>query len=768
VPKTDISDFKVIYAQTAPIGNTQAAMIARRIYDLAEKGEIMVEMSELEKGLMESMNHEQFRQGIQLAEKKELIIVSNRQLGMKANQTFASFRIKTISLDSVLWILKSLERDAMTPIEKAVQSRFKESFAVKMNTHEWNRLLDILRNPKLITKDIKKNEFEFDVIEAYDTISDSKTYSIYPKGHRWASFDMALKPSDVDQELFKEFVNFLEFYFLDESEKVPLEERYISGGRYGCAQFIKACGTPSLKECSLGQLSQFIQYAINKHILKHQRTLLVWNATPLKPKAHEVSSSDSEAVKKEKEKIKYKLKAVKQAICELLKGKPTGIPLAQLPQQLKHKLPFALDLNELGFLKLKELLVTMADQVKVDTRGHNYPIARLIQKKSMGEMYLKSYGLGSESFDKGQRHVPRYSEDMGYSTESFGKYYSFDFNRHLEMIRNCLYGLLQEYPLGIDCTKISLLIRLKSGIDFNVSFFGCSTLLEFLQKYVMGYYELEFILINPYDSSRFLIRLKGNTPMANYYNVQQYPTYPFHYRFETDPNALIGNTFTSPDYFSYAPTDNKSAYNSISEPTFHSSSKFYPSLLASSRFASAKSSEGISRALYAKGQGSVLSCHSVKTVEAASAETVPIQKKALSRSPSIDHDHYRSVSICNIPVLNEARSSESDEEYDFQQKKNIKMILDQTDEEISKDQLYLKPSVDPIHFKAYSEDFIKPLTTDVNSNELVADTSKIRSNLMPNNTSLFYPADKSMDETKIVTDLLNLQLESETSSVNNH
>jgi hypothetical protein len=602
VPKTDISDFKIIYAQIAPIGNTHAIIIARRVYDLAEKGEIMIEMGELEKGLMESMNQEQFKQGVQAAEKKELIIISNRQLGMKASQTFASLRIKTISLDSVLWILKSLERDAMTPIEKAVQSRFKESFAVKMTTHEWNKLLDILRNPKLIVKDAKKKEFEFDVIETYDTISDSKTYSIYPKGHRWTSFDMALKPSDIDQELFKEFVTFLEFYFLDDGDKTPLEERFISGGRYGCAQFIKACGTPSLKACSLGQLSQFIQFAINKHMLKHQRTLLVWNTTPLKSRGHEVFSSDSEAVRKEKERIKHKLNVVKQIILELLNGKPAGIPLAQLPQQLKHKLPFPLDLNELGFLKLKELLATMADQVKVDAKGHNYPIARLIHKKSMGGMYPKSYGFESESFDKGQRHVPRYSEDMSYSTESFGKHFSFDFNRHLEVIRNCLYALLQEYPLGIDCTKLPLLLYMKSGIEFNVFVFGCSTLLEFLQKYVMAYYELEFISINPYDSSRFLIRLKANASMANYYNVQQCASYPFHYRFETDPNALTGNTFTSPDYLSYAHTDNRSTYASISEPTFHSSSNSSPSLLASSGFVSTKSSQGISRALYAKGQ----------------------------------------------------------------------------------------------------------------------------------------------------------------------
>eukprot|EP00826_Nyctotherus_ovalis_P041933 TRINITY_DN4273_c0_g5_i3.p1 TRINITY_DN4273_c0_g5~~TRINITY_DN4273_c0_g5_i3.p1 ORF type:complete len:598 (+),score=145.78 TRINITY_DN4273_c0_g5_i3:692-2485(+) len=533
----------------------------------------MLELNELEKAF-DNLTPDQFKQAIQEGEKKELIMLSKRQLGTRTSQTFVSLRVKVISLDCVQWILKSLERDAMTPVEKAVQSRFKESFAVKMGVCEWNKLLEVLRNPKLVVKDGKKSEYEFDVIEIYDTISDSKTYSIYPKGHRWLSFDMALKPSDIDQELFKEFVSFLEFYFLDEGDKTRLEDRCIPGGRYGCAQFIKACGTPALRACSLGQLSQFIQFAINQHMLRHQRTLLVWNTAPLKTRGHEVFSSDSEAVRKEKERLKHKMNVVKQAVLELLAEKPSGLPLAQLPQHLKYRLPFPLDLNELGFLKLKELLATMADQVKVDARGHNYPIARLIHKKSMGGMHPRSYGLDSGSFDKGQRHVPKRPEDMHLTAESFGKFSSFDFNRHLDLVRNCLYALLQEYPLGIDCTKIPLLIYMKAGIEFNFYHFGCSSLSEFLQKYVISYYELEFISINPYDPTCFLVRLKSNAPMANYYSMQQYVPgcYPVHYRFETDPNALSGNSFASTaDHFPYAPAENKSVSASMSEPTFPSS-----------------------------------------------------------------------------------------------------------------------------------------------------------------------------------------------------
>lgn len=145
---------------------------------------------------------------------------------------------------------------------------------------------------------------------------------------------------------------------------------------------------------------------------------------------------------------------------------------------------------------------------------------------------------------------------------------------------------------------------------------------------------------------------------------------------------------------------------------------------------------------------------------------MPVQKKAWSRSPSIDH--CRSISICNIPVPNEAASPENDEEYDSQQIKNIEKILFETDEEICVNRSYSKIPGDPIHSKAFSEDLAKPLASNGSSGRLVNKGSQIGVDLTSNDINLFYPQGKNMDETKVVTDLLNLQLESETSSVNNH
>ncbi len=568
-------NISITYTQPVQTGTAMSSMIARKLHELASTGEIMVATDELEKLLLEpaASKHVKkpsfdFAQGLQEAEEKDLVIVTKRQFGNKPSQKFASLKLKGVSLESVMWILRSLEKDEMTPVERAVQSRFKESFGLKMCTAEWAKVLEALRSPKTVSRDKDKDpEYDFDILEIDDTVSGCKTCCIYPKGktmikdhrvgHKWTAIDMNLKPGEINQELFKEFYAFLEGYFLgteeDDKEKAKGEERCIPGGRYGCAQFVKACGTPRLKACSLGQLAQFIQFAINEDVLRYQRTLLIWNKNPMKQKKHEISSSDSEAVRKQKERMAQKLNITRQAIIEVLTENPAGLSLAQLPLHLKYKLPFPLDLNELGFVKLKELLITMTDQVKIELRGHNHPFARLAHKPSMGAGYGRVRPFDSDDFGTpdAKCHTPQYSDDFNYvlgapairmppvaTPRPF-----IDFNKQLDMIRNCIYILLQEFPPGIDSTKLPLLLYMRLGLPFDWFVFGCSTLLEFLQKYISPYYELEFIAINPYDSNHFVLRHKeayrNYTNMAGgYYNQYSSEYYPVHYRFETDPNVL--------------------------------------------------------------------------------------------------------------------------------------------------------------------------------------------------------------------------------------
>ena len=71
--------------------------------------------------------------------------------------------------------------------------------------------------------------------------------------------------------------------------------------------------------------------------------------------------------------------------------------LAQLPQYLKKKLPFNLEWNELGFPKLKDLLNSMEDNIKVELRDANHPFAYLMHKKQRN---CHSQHQGKQGLDK--------------------------------------------------------------------------------------------------------------------------------------------------------------------------------------------------------------------------------------------------------------------------------------------------------------------------------------------------------------------------------
>lgn len=163
-----------------------------------------------------------------------------------------------------------------------------------------------------------------------------------------------------------EFLTFLENYFKNhrKSRRQSSDEdsRAIPGGRYGCVQFIKLCGPSCLRQCSLGKLSYMVQLAINEDILRYHRTLLVWTSD------HQTDTPEDEFQKK--------VKSVQKAIITLLTRNYEGISLAQLPLFLKRMLPFNLNISELGFAKLKDLLATIPEVI-VELRGNNHPFAIL-------------------------------------------------------------------------------------------------------------------------------------------------------------------------------------------------------------------------------------------------------------------------------------------------------------------------------------------------------------------------------------------------------
>jgi hypothetical protein len=196
---------------------------------------------------------------------------------------------------------------------------------------------------------------------------------IFPEGEEWVAVDTFSKDEDItwvkETAEWRDFEFFLSNYFDEEARRrrskwfksSEEDSRAIPGGRYGCAQFLKICGPPSLQRCSLGRLNYMVQIAIREDLLRYQRTLLVWTSQESKPRMPG---------------FQKKLAVIQDAVRDLLATSRVGISLAQIPMQLKREKNLSFDVNGLGFAKLKDLLATIPG-VKIELRGVNHPFATL-------------------------------------------------------------------------------------------------------------------------------------------------------------------------------------------------------------------------------------------------------------------------------------------------------------------------------------------------------------------------------------------------------
>ena len=116
--------------------------IQKMLRALAEDGNLMVENQELLKMVQNNI------QLIQKCEKYGIIHTTKRQFGNK-EQIFHSLNLDLISHESILWCLRSLKNDEMTPSEKAIQSRIKEAFWYKVTNWLWEHIIDSIKKTTL-------------------------------------------------------------------------------------------------------------------------------------------------------------------------------------------------------------------------------------------------------------------------------------------------------------------------------------------------------------------------------------------------------------------------------------------------------------------------------------------------------------------------------------------------------------------------------------------------------------------------------------------
>lgn len=358
--------------------NSYLDVIVNYLKDEAIKGNVLIELAEFLQVISGKLklDGEEVGRILETAEKSGLVFISCKEFD-KTTTNFVSLRMENCSLECLIWTLRSLRLDEMLPSEKAIQARMREVFDFKPSPNDWQNLIQQARGHShsssapaefsLFSKSPSLPKFTFK--EITDQSNGSRTLLIYPNGENWSALDNHSKYGDYlnikETAEWKDFLRFLECYFTPKGIRRPKkeeEQKAIPGGRYGCAQFIKICGPPALKNCSLGKLSYMVQLAINEDYLRYQRTLLIWTTN------NQGIISRSEMLRK--------LQIIKSTIISLLEKSQDGVSLAQLPLYLKRSLNFPLNISELGFAKLKDLLATFPE-VAIELRDTNHPFAVL-------------------------------------------------------------------------------------------------------------------------------------------------------------------------------------------------------------------------------------------------------------------------------------------------------------------------------------------------------------------------------------------------------
>lgn len=273
-------------------------------------------------------------------------IVNNKVFNINDIQlTFISLKVDHVSLDVLWWTLWSLKNDEVSPSFKNIKSKILQAYKLKVSDYSWEVLIQkTFGHSRSYSDSRPKNNMKFDI--------DNGT--IYPYGHRWLGLD-SIRYDKFDiktKDYWEEFLNFLQIYFSNKNqESIPM-------GRYGCSWLIKSQGPDTLKHLSLGKLLYLINLGLSEDYIRYKNKSIIW----------------SKNFKNLDNQIFEKIENIKISLINIISDYPNGVNLSQIPAILKKKRNIVLDVQELGYKKLKEFLLSISD-LEVNSKG-------LIQIKS--------------------------------------------------------------------------------------------------------------------------------------------------------------------------------------------------------------------------------------------------------------------------------------------------------------------------------------------------------------------------------------------------
>ena len=176
------------------------------------------------------------------------------------------------------------------------------------------------------------------------------------------------------------------------------------------------------------------------------------------------------------------------------------------------------------------MIISLGDEFKIEIRGTNHPFVCLRNKS------LDQYSL---AFAKMKSSPQYFSDDTSFAP--LGSSQVVDFNKNLSTLRYLIVSILQEFT-KMDSKSLLTILANQYNYIFYPYMFGCDSFEAFLNKYE----SVELDLKMDFEAGTCMVNLKSIMPYSNK---------PFHYKFDTFPNA----NFVNPNI----PSQSRSIMNSV-------------------------------------------------------------------------------------------------------------------------------------------------------------------------------------------------------------
>ena len=263
---------------------------------------------------------------------------------------------------------------------------------------------------------------------------------------------------------------------------------------------IKLQGPETLRPLSLGKLCSFVQHALNTNLLIYYKTLLIKN------NQYSGFNKDQSQDTKSEEMIKE----IKSQLIELLQYHKTGLSLAQIPILYKKKFGNPLNIQVLGFPKLKNLLATM-EEVLLEKAQGNFLKANL--RTHMRKVSVRPLEDYRQKFEGNNRFYTLRNEPLDYRLNN--PYYSNLGNalnshqglnqappircyrtvstveEYIIKVKLLLIEIMRENMYGIELEKLQQALDQKLGSTFDCKICKADNFQEFLVTHLDGYLDIE-------------------------------------------------------------------------------------------------------------------------------------------------------------------------------------------------------------------------------------------------------------------------------------